>query len=155
MDRFIVLTRGQICVVDEEDYERLRVHKWQAHWSPTAKTFYAVRTSYQNGKRTIWMHKEVMGNPSSFIDHKDRDSLNNRHSNLRPATHAQNMRNRSVFRSSKSGIKGVYRYKNGWRAQIKLDKKNIRIGDYKTPEEAQRAYQEAAELYHGEFACGI
>jgi hypothetical protein len=90
-----------------------------------------------------------------FLDHADGNKLNNRISNLRAATKAQNYMN-SPTRPSKSGVKGVFPkpYPRGIRfaAFIKLAGKRYHLGQFATLEEAAEARREAAERLHGAFA---
>jgi AP2 domain len=39
-----------------------------------------------------------------------------------------------------------------YRAYIRVDRKRIHLGSYATPEEAARAYDVAALIYHGSFS---
>lgn len=82
------------------------------------------RLSGKNGEtlvhRIIWkiFNLEI---PDGFvIDHIDGDSFNNKISNLRCVTLAENKRNQSKVKSNKSGVTGV-RYEGGknprWRAE--------------------------------------
>lgn len=92
-----------------------------------------------------------------IIDHANRDKLDNRMSNLRNATKAQNQINAGVSRANTSGYKGVSRaFKDGrekcWSAKISKNDKSIHIGMFATAEGAARAYDEAAKKYHGKFA---
>lgn len=87
-------------------------------------------------------------------DHIDRNPLNNRRNNLRPATHLENMRNRGISSNNTSGVTGVYWYKaqQKWSAEIMINKEKIRLyyGDNKN--EAIRTRLEAEAKYFGEFA---
>jgi len=88
------------------------------------------------------------------IDHKDRDSLNNRLNNLRFCTRAQNVHNRERNRNNTSGYIGVF-WDNAdkkWRAKIWVNGKAIHLGNFSIKEDAARAYNAAAIFYHGEFA---
>jgi hypothetical protein len=98
---------------------------------------------YMNG---VW--------PEGEVDHINGDPSDNRWANLRPATRAQNMKNRRLSSSNSTGIKGVSRMPDcdRWRADICVDRVNIYLGIFKTPEAAQAAYAEAARKYHGQFA---
>jgi hypothetical protein len=149
--RAIPLTRGKFAIVDEADYECLSQFKWQAH--KDRSTFYAVRsTPAVNGKRgVIRMHQVLVG---EGCDHKDGNGLNNARANLRPATIRQNNCNQGVRSDNTSGYKGVSWHKAAkqWQARISVDGERKILGYYNTPEEAARAYDEAALLYHGEFA---
>jgi hypothetical protein len=87
------------------------------------------------------------------IDHKDGDGLNNQRSNLRLASKKQNQANRGAPTNNRSGYKGVSANgRGGWRASIFVDGKTRRVGDYDTPLEAARAYNQAALAAFGEFA---
>tara|TARA_R110002020_G_scaffold125388_1_gene282587 strand:- start:3100 stop:3627 length:528 start_codon:yes stop_codon:yes gene_type:complete len=89
-----------------------------------------------------------------IVDHKDRDPLNNRITNLRAATHSENQRNMKPTIRNKSGYKGVsWNKKNKiWQATIQYDKKNRNLGSFKCKHEAARVYNLAALMNHGEFA---
>lgn len=74
------------------------------------------------------------------LDHKCHNPccVNPRH--LRPVTRKQNMENRNgAHRNSKSGIRGVWKQKNRWRAQVVHNGEKIRLGYFLTPEEAGEA----------------
>jgi hypothetical protein len=73
----IPLTKGRVAWVDEEDYEALAVHRWSAG-RVKSDGYYARRTVVENGKRrTIFMHRVILGEPQGFSDHVDGDGLNN------------------------------------------------------------------------------
>jgi hypothetical protein len=111
----------------------------------TGKRLYAAH-------RLAWFY--VTGSwPEDEIDHRNHIKTDNRLSNLRLATKADNNRNRR-FRLGKSGFKGVNfnRRVRKWGAQIWLNGKSRVIGYFETPEEAHKAYRAAAEEMHGDFA---
>jgi hypothetical protein len=91
-------------------------------------------------------------NPSDEIDHINLNPDDNRLENLRPATHAQNHRNRTKQRNNTSGFKGVSKDKNKWCAQIKLNGRKIFIGTFPTKEEAASAYDAEASRIFGQYA---
>lgn len=98
----------------------------------------------------LWHHGYV----PAEIDHKDLDPGNNRIENLRPASSADNKRNRGRNGNNTSGFKGVCydKRRNKWAAQITIDYKHKFLGYHATPEDAAAAYEKAAIHYHGEFA---
>ena len=98
----------------------------------------------------LWHH----GHMPTYIDHKDLNKLNNRIGNLRPATKAENGRNRSKQRNNTSGHKGVTwdKSRSKWTAAIVVNQKRIYLGRFEDLNIAAKAYAEAAVRYHGEFA---
>jgi arylsulfatase A-like enzyme len=90
--------------------------------------------------------------PTQSIDHINNDKADNRPSNLRLASHRQNMMNQGKRKNNKSGYKGVVSSKGKWRAHITINYKKKWLGYYDTPEEAHEAYKRAAVKYAGEYA---
>ncbi len=92
--------------------------------------------------------------PASFVDHINGNPEDNRWSNLRLATNAENLRNRGKQKNNTSGFKGVTwcKTKRRWIAQIKLMQKTKNLGSFKDAAEAHEAYAAAATLIHREYA---
>jgi len=91
--------------------------------------------------------------PPQIIDHVDGNGLNNKISNLRKATHGQNMLNSKISKNNKSGYKGVVYLKRErkWRASVNFQGKEYRRYAFKTKEEAGAAAKELRENLHQEF----
>lgn len=103
--------------------------------------------------RIIWAI--FYGNePEYQIDHKDMNPANNKIDNLREATASQNRWNERARRNNKLGIKGVHYCKKDKKyiAELKVNYKRVAHSYHATLDEAQKAYEKAAQLYHGEFA---
>lgn len=155
----IPLSQGKFAVVDPDDYWRLSKHKWCAYRS--GRTFYAARRAQTgNGqKRHLPIHRAVPNVPNGmFVDHINRNGLDNRKANLRPATHAQNTQNRAKRsdRTYNSKYKGVSRRygRKFFEAQIRINGRPILLGRRFTDEiTAAKAYDRAAKKYHGEYAA--
>jgi hypothetical protein len=92
--------------------------------------------------------------PEHFMDHKDGNPADNRWDNLRPATLAENNRNRVIGKNNTSGFKGVSWHKavGKWTTAIRAGGKLVHLGYFVTAEEAHAAYCRAAEVHYGEFA---
>lgn len=92
--------------------------------------------------------------PEEEIDHLNGVSGDNRFSNLREATRAQNNQNTRICHNNQSGYKRVSRNpKNGkWSAHITIDSRQKFLGDFETPELAHEFYCLAADMVYGDFA---
>lgn len=89
--------------------------------------------------------------PARDIDHKDRNRDNNRPSNLRLATEAENQWNTPAPKDNTSGHKGVYAHQGRWMALIQKNKARKYLGRFASFEDACAAYDNAAKLQHGDF----
>lgn len=102
------------------------------------------------------MHQIIMGTyrTGQIIDHKNGNGLDNRRSNLRICTKAQNQR----FRGPKQGkrYKGVIRdkrkLKKRFSAVLRKGKNVYRRGYFSTEVEAAAEYNAMAEKHFGDFA---
>lgn len=88
--------------------------------------------------------------PSQQLDHIDGSRTNNRISNLRECSNAENHQNRGKRSDNSSGVQGVCWHKAAkkWMARIKVDGKQIHIGYFDTIEEATAARTAAKAQYH-------
>ena len=151
----IALSQGKETIVDWCDYENLSERKWTA-WRVGTR-WYAVRSikrsSLPDDRMLELMHRVIMGNPAGLvIDHINGNGLDNRRSNLRIATYSQNIANSHKPVRSKSGFKGVHKFRKAWIASIRKDGVQRHLGVFDNPRDAARAFDEAALFLHGEFA---
>jgi len=145
----IPLTRGYVTRIEEADRVFTDGHNWAAAVVPTRRVVYAVARI--DGK-SVYMHKLLCPDWNE-VDHADGDGLNNCRYNLRDGTGGGNQANRVMQRNNTSGYKGVSLRRGGkWGAFIKVNRKQIYLGAYATPEEAADAYDQAALRYFGEYA---
>lgn len=145
----IKLSRGHFALVDNKDYEHLSQFKWFSQRG--GKTFYAARRLGSKGPMVL-MHRYIMAaKKGQIIDHKNRKTLDNRRSNLRFCTKSQNAAN-SLTSHNKFGYKGVFQNKKNFSACIKINKKTIHLGTYKTIKEAAKAYDNKAKEIFNDFA---
>ena len=151
--KLIPLTQGEFAQVDNDLFDDLNKFKWCIQRG--RNTSYAI-SSIGHGKlsRRIYMHRLIMElrDQSLFIDHKDRNGLNNQIKNLRICTASQNSMNRTSSVGN-STFKGVSYRDGGYNSQIKVGGSLIIIGKFSDEIEAAKQYDKAAIKYHGEFAC--
>jgi AP2 domain/HNH endonuclease len=130
---------GASAIVDIADFEWLSQYRWRL-----VKGYATRTTSRRLGpRRSILMHREILGlnDPSVPVDHRDRDRLNNRRSNLRVANRALNAQNKSLYGNNASGYRGVGWDKNNsrWQAYGKIKGRQVHLGRYSNIEDAARA----------------
>jgi len=146
----VPLTKGKFATIDLEDVEQIGKYNWHMHVKG-----YAIRTVRIKKLCTIvLMHRLINQTPEKLeTDHKDGDKLNNRKSNLRSATTAQNQYNQHKIRGT-SKFKGVHWAKNmkTWKAKIRENGKHFVIGFFPTELEAAKAYDKKAAEIFGEYA---
>lgn len=140
-------SKGEEFYFDLEDYNKIKDYCW-------FKREEYICTSI-NGK-LINMHRFLFEDKVNdmIVDHRNHNCCDNRKENLRLATYSQNNMNRTPMLNTSSGIVGVTWYKttNKWKAQIKVNKKNIHLGYYKNFGDAVKARKEAEERYFGEWS---
>lgn len=98
--------------------------------------------------RLAWFY--VTGTwPTGEVDHKNTARDDNRWTNLRELTHAANKQNiRAARRDSKTGLLGVTRNHNRFKAEITVDGELNYLGTFSTPELAHGAYLDAKRRLH-------
>lgn len=135
--RWIKLTRGKRCKVDDDLFDFLNQWKW--YFSGNYAVRGVRRKSVKNGYITIMMHNSINNTPQGFeTDHINRDKLDNRRENLRSATRAENRYNMELRADNKSGQRGVSWYKqtNRWVARGSVNGKLTTLGYFKDIKDA-------------------
>ena len=128
-------------IIDEEDIKIVSKHKWH------------LSNGYAKTRKSRKMHQIL--NPSwKITDHINGDKLDNRRSNLRKATSAENNRNRR--KASHKQYKGVYKsttkHLESYHSKLGIGDKNIYLGSFSNKILAAKAYDNAAVEYFGKFA---
>lgn len=103
-------------LVDADDYPLLADREW-----------FVSRDGYARSGRSYRMHRVILGLESGDrrqVDHINRDRLDNRRSNLRIVTQAQNTQNKSSQPGSSSRFRGVT-----WQSDCRKWKAQVHIGD--------------------------
>lgn len=129
--------------------------------SKGSKTFYMH--GRKKGKR-VYLHRLIMENElgrklkrTETVDHINENGLDNRVSNLRVCTHAENCANRRKYKlkNSSSPYKGLTKYegrKKPWNVRIMTDYKSKSFGYYQCPVVAAKVYDKNAKEIFGEYA---
>ncbi len=107
-----------------------------------------------NRKKNLLTHLLLGVDAKAVVDHVNGDPYDNRRANLRVAENKNNW-NRVVDSRSCTGYKGIYpdKTRSKFHARICAQGKRVYLGCFNNPEDAARAYDEAARFYFGEFAC--
>lgn len=112
-----------------------------------------TQVSDESGSHEKRMHALITG--WAEVDHLNLDGLDNRRSNLRPASRSENCANRrKMLRIGTSQYKGLSwdsRTKS-WATMLVCQGQRIWLGRFKDELDAARAYDQAAVKYFGEFA---
>lgn len=102
-------------------------------------------------QRLAWMfvHGEF---PRGVVDHIDGNRSFNAIRNLRICSIRQNVSFQAMHRDNTTGYKGVHRKRSMWSAEITVNRKKVRLGVFRSPQDAAQAYDTAAISLLGEYA---
>lgn len=132
-------------LVDTEDVERLKEHKWYIRVHKSKLYCFG-----HFDRKKVQMTKFLL-NTDKIVDHINGNSLDNRKSNLREVTYAQNNRNQHRGKRFSGIIKTAYRRDKPYMAFIRCDSKEKYLGSFETYEDAVLARLKAEEQYWGEY----
>lgn len=145
---FVATSRWGVTMTSPEDGGWLEDRPWflqAGKWAP-----YAAST--KGGKKT-YLHRVLMpGAP--YVDHINRNGLDNRRCNLRRATASQNGANATGQRGTSSKYRGVsfYRSRGKWTAQVAKDGRVHHLGYFSSEDAAASAFNEMAIELYGDYA---
>lgn len=155
-----MLIQGYKVIIDLEDVETICNYNWVI--KKRGNTHYALSRKYsKNPKKElppILMHRLLLNTPKGKVtDHKNRNGLDNRKTNLRVSSYAENVAN-ADFKTSKTGFKGVCYLKRDKKylaySSTRSDGKRVqhRLGRFQTAIEAAKVYDKFVLKKFGEFA---
>jgi hypothetical protein len=151
---FVTIRPGFFALVDEQDLPKIKGHHWLLHKRRDGLFYAKAIVSGSQPQKLLMMHRVILGTTGAFeTDHRNGNGLDNRRSNIRECTTAQNRCNVGKRKNSASPYKGVNWVERAgkWKARIHHGKP-IYLGYFKDPVEAAMAYDRAAIKLHGEFA---
>lgn len=144
-----VIDDHRLVILDKEDYEALKHYKvrvWGGYPSNGGSNLHRkiIRRMYPDRKLTR----------DELCDHINGNVFDNRRSNLRLATRAQNSQNRFRPRTNRSGFKGVSKSRNGYGYSVEVcaDGKRECVGYWIDKLDAARAYDIVVKERCGVFA---
>jgi hypothetical protein len=144
----IFFKKGGYTLVDKEDFNNLSRYNWRLFESNNHK--YAITC--------LLLHRFIMGKNiplNMCVDHINRNTLDNRKSNLRIIGFPDNGRNKEKFKGNyTSRYKGVslYRPQRKWIAYVSYKGKTRYIGLFNEEIEAALAYNNYVKKIFGSFA---
>lgn len=158
----VQLTKGYFAVISAVDGAAVGRHFWHAR-IVEGSTPYAARASKRSDGRvtTQSLHRfvgDLMGLAlNAEVDHENGNGIDCRRSNLRDASHGENVHNSRTFRSNTTGIKGVSRHRTRpdsrerYVARVMLDGRSRYLGTFDTIAMAAAAVRSARPALHGAF----
>lgn len=150
--------KGEEFWFDKEDYDVIKKYCW--HYNCRGY----LETNDSISKKQILLHRLVMGvtDPKVEVDHKRHPprrehKVDNRKSNLRIVTHADNAKNHIIQINNTSGVSGVHFSKrdNKWIARISVNGSRIYLGSFDNKDDAIQARKEAEIKYFGEYRYDV
>lgn len=98
------------------------INNWYACKCSKSGNFYVEGTVEHT---TVLLHRFLLDAPEGMVvDHINHNTLDNRKSNLRILTHAENHQNRKgAMKNSKTGIRGIRLDKGLWKAEVRVNGK--------------------------------
>jgi hypothetical protein len=124
-----------------------------AGWLEQGYNNIKIKNKSYRAARLAWLYVYGMW-PTKFIDHINGNRGDDRISNLREASAAENNRNRKIRTDSKTKLKGVYfNERSGkYESKIHVNGHSMWLGSFPTAKDAHQAYYEAAQKHFGQFA---
>lgn len=145
-------TYGAYEVLLDDDQGWVLNHTWSLKRDSKAHIYFVTRIA---GKLFKLHRLLTKATAQQVVDHANGNTLDNRLVNLRKTSRANNQANMKRHEDSSVPYKGVWfdkRYKNPWLVKICVNRKQIYLGKFDTPQQAALEYDKAAKRYFGEFA---
>lgn len=143
----------------KEDLNSVLKYFWNISYArkETATQKGYVRIQTKINKKNIKLHRFILNlNGNEIVDHINQNILDNRKINLRIVDRSENSRNREAKKNGTSIYKGVFKKRNKWIAQIRINGKTTHLGTFETELEAGQAYNKKyIEIYKTSIGSNI
>lgn len=141
---YIPLSKGHEAIIDASDVDLVSTWHWQSILAKGGRVYAGRKVRTGDHRKWVWLHRVICPPfEGGVTDHIDGNTLNNRRSNLRPATARQNANNLFIHRQNGStGIQArVHRDNRSRRCAVRLT-----IGWYGDDSTASEACQKFNKL---------
>jgi hypothetical protein len=148
--------KGYDVIIDDDVAPMILPHKWHIRSkSCNGKPYFATKIKIGHRKyRDVQLHRLIMGEPDGIVDHRSRNTLDNRRQNLRICTVIENNRN-SEHKTGVTGFPNVVFDKKcrskPYRTGIRIREKWVWRYAADNPFDAFLAYEKKAKELFGEF----
>lgn len=150
-----LLKHGEKVLLDDLDYIKIKDFTWILYKTKD-KNPMAVYSSLRIGKnkKRVALQNIILNPKKGFVvDHIDGNPLNNKRSNLRVCTQANNLLNKKLYKNNKSGHKGIYFNKKRNTYRVLLYYKRVRhVKEEKNLCEAIELRKKWEIKYFGKYA---
>lgn len=148
------LSKNKQAIIDDEDFIVLSKFIWT--YEKSGRSEYASRfIGTPPNRKKIYLHRQILGaKTGQCVDHKNGDGLDNRRTNLRISTKAQNQMNQRKQKNRSSKYIGVSfdKSRNKWVSYYSINKKRFVIGRFENEIDAALARDEKVKKEFKEFA---
>ena len=118
-------------LIDIEDIEKINKYKWITKFDKKINSYYVnawERNKKENNRKRIILHRYLTNCPQNLqVDHINRNTLDNRKTNLKICTLLENLQNKGFYKNNKTGFKYIsyHKKKKTYICEIKKNKKII------------------------------
>jgi hypothetical protein len=156
MNQLVIKNTSLVALVDDSDFARCSIHTWTINDMGYCLSSCAIlRQDTRHVYERIYLSRYVLGitDPSVVVDHINRDPLDNRKSNLRICSRAENSLNQKKREGTSSKYKGVTFDKKSskWRARVVYEKVEYHLGFFEEEKEAAIAVNNFYAKHKPEF----
>lgn len=128
-----VVLRGVSVVFNVCDSEIFHSHRW---WTDSRGYVMTQVKTPEGKRRTIGLHRLIMGDHACDIDHINRNPSDNTRENLRLCSRSENCKNTADRKGKTSRFRGVSKSRGKWVVVVRIDGKVTWLGSFDTEEQA-------------------
>lgn len=139
------LKKGQEVLIDDDDYDLVTKHGWQLNSTGYVRRS-SVKTDGFNKRKTILLHRFLLGFPDCEIDHLNGNRLDNRRCNLKLSNRTKN-----IFNKKTKGYIDFCKKGNYYSPVIKILKTKINLGSFKQKRKAEIVLSKFIKYLNGDL----